>query len=108
MRSIRRSRQPAGLSIPSFLKSAVSNWCPDRQSDQIRRSRTRGIVASLLAFLQIRPYRCEEFDYRFFRRPLRHKPKAIRLARTTDARDCNHLTPREAFQDGHTPHIDMD
>src|SRR6267143_4713749 len=109
MRSIRRSRPPAGLSILPFLKrAAVSSWCPDCQSDQIPRSRTRGIVESLLAFLRIRPSRGEEYDYRFFRRYFRHKSKAIRLARTTDARDCNHRTPRKASQRGYTPHIDMD
>jgi hypothetical protein len=63
MRSIQRSRLPTGLSSLPFLeKVAVSISCPDFQSDQIHRSKTRGTVESLLAILLIRPYRCEECD----------------------------------------------
>jgi len=107
--SIQRSRQPAGLSILPFLKrAAVSSWCPDRQSDQTRGSRTSGVVESLLAFLQIRPYRGEEYDYRFPRCPFRQSCVSVVLASHIDLGLCNHLTPREASQRGYTSQIDMD
>src|ERR1700724_1326486 len=109
MRSIQRSRLTAGLSsLPLLEKAAVSIWCPDCQSDQIRRSRTRGTVESLLVILQIRPYRCQERDYRFFYRSIRSKSKATRPARTTNARDSNLPKPREASKGGHVTHADMD
>jgi predicted Zn-ribbon and HTH transcriptional regulator len=109
VRSIQRSKLPAGMSsVPSLERAAVSIWCPGCQSDQIRRSKTRGIVESILAFLLIRPYRCEECDYRFFRWSIRHKPKATQPARTTNARDYELLTPREASHGGNTPYVDMD
>jgi predicted Zn-ribbon and HTH transcriptional regulator len=95
MRSIQRSRLPLGMSfLPSLERAAASRWCPDCQSDQVRRSRMRGIVESLLAMLLIRPYRCEECDYRFSRWSIRHKPNATRTARRTNGRDRNLLTPR--------------
>ena len=84
MRSIQRSRLTALSSLPLLEKAAVSIWCPDCQSDQIRRSRTRGTVESLLAILLIRPYRCEECDYRFFCWSIQSKSKATRPARTTN------------------------
>jgi hypothetical protein len=63
MRSIQRLRLTAGSSfLPLLEKAEVSIWCPDCRSDQIHRSRTRGIIESLLAILLIRPYRCEECD----------------------------------------------
>src|SRR5882762_1542692 len=66
-------------------KPAVPIWCPDCQSDQIRRSRTRGTVESLLTILPIRPHRCEECDYRFFCWSIRSKSKVTRPARTTNS-----------------------
>jgi predicted Zn-ribbon and HTH transcriptional regulator len=81
MGSIQRAKLPAGLShLPPLERAAVSIWCPECQSDQIRRSRMRGIVESLLAFLLIRPYQCEECDYRFFRWSVRYKANPIPLA----------------------------
>src|ERR1700674_2573351 len=109
MKSMQRSSLPGGLSFRPFLeKAAVSIHCPDRRSDQIRRSRTRGIVESFFAILLIRPYRCEECDYRFFRWSIRHQLKAARSASSSDARDCTLLTPREASHGCHTTHADMD
>jgi hypothetical protein len=99
MRSPRRFGLPAEFSLlPSLKKAAESIWCPDCQSHQIRRSRTRGIIKFLLASLRIRPYRCKECDYRFFRWSLPHQPKSTRLARTTNARDWSPLTPPEMSQ----------
>lgn len=77
MESIRRSRLSVEFSFLPPLKSAVESIeCPDCRSDQIRRSRTRGIVDSFLARLLIRPYRCQECDCRFFRWSIRHRRKA--------------------------------
>jgi hypothetical protein len=70
MRSIQRLRLTAWSSfLPLLEKAEVSIWFPDCRSDQIHRSRTRGTIESLLAILLIRPYRCEECDYRFFAAP---------------------------------------
>jgi len=67
MRYFHWSGLQAGFSLSPILERAgASICCPDCQSDQIRRSKTRGTVESLLAFLRIRPYRCEECDGRFF------------------------------------------
>jgi hypothetical protein len=86
MRSIQRSRMPADTPfLPSRKKDKVSISCPDCQSNLTHESRTRGIVESLLVFLRIRPYRCEQCDYRFFRWSVQHKPKATRSPRTTRA-----------------------
>jgi predicted Zn-ribbon and HTH transcriptional regulator len=85
MGSIQRARLPARLPfLPPLERAAVSIWCPDCQSDQIRRSRMRGIVEPLLAFLLIRPYRCEACDYRFFRWSIRYKAKPIRVEWTNE------------------------
>src|ERR1700694_3197078 len=109
MRYFRRSGLPAGLSFfPILERAGASICCPDCQSDQIRRSKTRGSVESLLAFLQIRPYRCEECDYRFFRWSILGKPKATKPARITDARDSVLLTPRKASQGGNASQAGMD
>lgn len=52
MGSIRRSVLPVELSfLPSLKNAAVSIWCHDCRGDQVRRSRTRGIVEHLLARL---------------------------------------------------------
>src|ERR1700686_4099745 len=108
MRYLHRSGLPAGFSFSPILERAgASICCPDCQSDQIRRSKTRGSVESLLAFLRMRPYRCEECNYRFFRWSIRTKPKATKPARTTNARDCELLTPREASHGGNAPQADM-
>ena len=109
MRSIQRSRLPPNMSfLPSLKKGRVSISCPDCQNDLTYRSRTKGIVEFLLVFLRIRPYRCEQCDYRIFRRSLQHKPKATRLPKTTSARDHQLLAPQEAPNGGHAPHADMD
>src|SRR5271170_8254930 len=93
MRYFQKSGLPAGFSIsPSLERSGAWICCPDCQCDQIRRSKTKGSVESLMAFLRIRPYRCEECDYRFFRWSIRSKPEATKPARTTNARDCILLT----------------
>jgi hypothetical protein len=82
MRSIQRLKLPVGMSfLPSLERAAAARCCTDCQSDQVRRSRTRGIVESLLAVLLIRPYRCEACDCRFFRLSIRHKPKATRASK---------------------------
>jgi hypothetical protein len=94
MRPIQRSRlQDRMFFQPASQRAAASGWCPDTQSDQVHRSTTRGIVECLQAVRLIRPYRCEECDWRFFRRPIRHKTKTARLAKRTNARHCNLLTP---------------
>jgi hypothetical protein len=50
MRSIRRSMLRAELSsLPSLQRVAMSISCPGCRSDQIHRSRTRGIIESLVA-----------------------------------------------------------
>jgi hypothetical protein len=86
MGSIRKSRLAVEFSfLPSLKNAAASVWCPDCQSAQVRRSRTRGIVESLLAGLLIRPYRCEECDCRFFRWSTLHKPKATRRTRRSNS-----------------------
>ena len=82
---IQSARLPAGFShLPPVERTAVSIWCPECQSDQIRRSTMRGIVESLLAFLLIRPYQCEECGYRFFRWSIRYKAKPIQLTWTIE------------------------
>jgi predicted Zn-ribbon and HTH transcriptional regulator len=108
MKSTERPRLTAGMSLaPLLQRAAVPLWCPDCQSDQIQRSKTRGIVQSILAFLLIQPYRSEECDYRFFRWSIRHKPKATQPKRTANAQYCELLTPGEASH-GNTLHADMD
>src|SRR6202521_1068955 len=109
MRSILKSRVPIGMPfVPSLESVAVSIGCPECQSNQVRRSRTRGIAELLLAFLLIQSYRCEECDNRFFRWTIRHKPKPTRPARRTNARDCNLLTSCKTSQHGHAPCTDLD
>src|SRR5580700_4541519 len=109
MRSLRRSRLSADVSVhPSWKRAVVPVSCPDCQSDLTHRSKTRGIVESLLAFLRVRPYRCEECDFRFLSRSAQHKPKATRPARTTNARNYEPLTSQGVSPGGHTPHADMD
>jgi hypothetical protein len=86
MGSIPRSRRSADVrTLPSLKKGKVSILCPYCQSDLTHRSRTRGIVESLLVFLRIRPYRCDECDCRFFRWGVQHKSKATRSPRTMNA-----------------------
>jgi hypothetical protein len=86
MKSIQSSRLRARMSFaPSLERAAVSIWCPDCQNAQVRRSKTRGIVESLLALLLIRPYRCQECDCRFFRWSILHKPKATGPTRRSNA-----------------------
>lgn len=103
-----RARLPADMSLPFLKRRTGSISCPDCQSDLTRRSRTRGVVESLLAFLGIRPHRCEECDYRFFRWAVQHKPRTTRPSRTTNAQDYQLLRPQEASNSGRTPHADMD
>jgi transposase-like protein len=86
MSSIQSSRLSADVSsLPSSKKGKVSISCPFCQSNLIHRSRTRGILESLLVFLRIRPYRCDECDRRFFLRRVQHKSKATRPPRTMNA-----------------------
>lgn len=86
MRSIQRSELLVDVSsLPSLEKGKASISCPGCQSDLTRRSRTRGIVESLLVFLRIRPYRCDECDCRFFRWCVQHKSQATRSPRTMNA-----------------------
>jgi len=86
MRSIQRSRPSADVSsLPSLKMGKVSISCPGCQSDLTHRSRTRGILESLLVFLRIRPYRCDECDCRFFRWRAQRKSKATRLPRRMNA-----------------------
>jgi predicted RNA-binding Zn-ribbon protein involved in translation (DUF1610 family) len=109
MTSIRTSRLPSDVSfLPSVKSAAVPISCPDYQSDLIYRPKTRRIVESLLAFLRIQPYRCEECGFRFFRWSVPNITKATRPARTTNARNCQRLTPQEASNGGHAPQADMD
>lgn len=89
-----RARLPADMSLPFLKRRTVSISCPDCQSDLTRRSRTRGVVESLLAFLGIRPHRCEECDYRFFRWAVQHQPRTTRPTRTTNAQDYQLLRPQ--------------
>jgi len=97
MRYLHTSGMPSGFGFSPILERAGSSiCCPDCQSDEIRRSKTRGTVESLLVLLRIRPYRCEECDYRFFRWSIRSKPKATKPERTTNAPGCELLTPCEA------------
>lgn len=109
MRSLRRSRLPADVSVlPSWKRTAVPISCPDCQNGLTRRSKTRGLVESLLAFLQVRPCRCEASDFRFLRRSAQHAPKTTRPPGRTYARDCQRIMPPETSNGGHTPHPDMD
>jgi transposase-like protein len=57
--------------------------CPSCQSGHIHRSKTRGIVESLLARFRLRPYRCEECDCRFFRRHANRKSKSASFGSPT-------------------------
>jgi transposase-like protein len=83
MRPIQRSRLSADASfLPSLKKGKAWISCPDCQSGRIHRSRTRGIVESLLVFLRIQPYRCDECDYRFFRWCVQNKSRTTRSPRT--------------------------
>jgi len=61
----------------------MSIRCPCCQSHQIYRSRTKGILESLMTRVFVRPYRCLDCDYRFFRWSLKVKPEADRMARTS-------------------------
>jgi hypothetical protein len=56
MTLIQGSRLPSDVSfLPSLKTAAVPISCLGCQSDLIHRSKTKGIVESLLAFLRIRP-----------------------------------------------------
>jgi hypothetical protein len=67
----------------SFERVPVSICCPRCQSDQIHRSRTRGILEHLLTIIFVRPYRCEDCDLRFFRCSMSDKTRPVRLGRTS-------------------------
>jgi len=44
--------------------------CPECHSEQIRRSKRRGIIErDLLSVVGIKPFRCVDCYHRFFRRP---------------------------------------
>jgi hypothetical protein len=58
--------------------------CPNCRSLMTHRSKTKGIVESVLKMAIFRrPFRCEECDSRFFRYCIREKPDADRLIRTS-------------------------
>jgi hypothetical protein len=45
--------------------------CPKCQSKNIRKSKRRGLLESVVSTVaQMRPYRCLSCDSRFFRRPI--------------------------------------
>jgi len=107
--SIQGSRLPSDiLFLPSSKRAAVPVSCPDCQCGRIHRSRTRGTVEFLLAFLRFRPYRCEECDFRFFRWSVQHKLKPARPARIANARNYQQLTTHGASHGGLAPQADMD
>jgi predicted Zn-ribbon and HTH transcriptional regulator len=64
-------------------RDAMSIRCPCCQSDQIHRSKTKGILERVSTIIFVRPYRCVDCDYRFFRWSLRVKPEPGRMARTS-------------------------
>ena len=57
--------------------------CPLCSSKRVYRSRRNGIIErKLLAIIFVRPFRCGECDYRFFRWSLTANPNASRPATT--------------------------
>jgi len=81
----RREIEGPGWVVFSALpeKAAVSNRCPCCQSNQIYRSRTKGILESVMSRIFVRPYRCVDCDCRFFRWSLRAKSASVRVVRTS-------------------------
>ena len=58
--------------------------CPNCQSQMTHRSKTKGILESvLLAAIFVRPFRCEECDTRFLRHSFRKEPGPDRPERTS-------------------------
>ena len=64
-------------------RHAVSIRCPCCQSHQFYRSRTKGILESVMSRIFVRPYRCVDCDCRFFRWSLRAKSASVRVTRTS-------------------------
>jgi hypothetical protein len=61
----------------------MSILCPHCHSRQVRNSRTKGMLESvLLALVFLRPFRCEDCDLRFFHWSI-HKKYRPRRPRTT-------------------------
>lgn len=55
--------------------------CPICHSEQIRRSRRRGIVErAILAMVFVRPFRCEICDFRFFHWSITRNPNSSQSA----------------------------
>jgi transposase-like protein len=70
----------------------MTTRCPLCQSENISKSKRRGLLESLVfTLIHVRPYRCQSCDLRFFRRgrparaqglsPARHK-YSVRLSRS--------------------------
>lgn len=80
--SLRRSIGLLGILLFSFRTPAMPIHCLSCHSKHIHRSKTRGTLEHLLGLLALRPYRCEECDYRFFYYSRlsagRHKPASER------------------------------
>jgi hypothetical protein len=48
--------------------------CPECHSEQLRRSKRRGVIERhLLSIIALKPYRCESCLHRFFRWPARQE-----------------------------------
>jgi len=57
--------------------------CPQCGSEYIRKSRRMGVVEKrLLAVLLVKPFRCEECNFRFFRFSFTANPNPARSATT--------------------------
>lgn len=81
MRPFKRSRAGWAPLLFSSMRPVMSISCPCCQSDHIHRSMPRGILERILAIISLRPYRCEDCDYRFFRFSAKSRP--ARLMRTS-------------------------
>jgi predicted Zn-ribbon and HTH transcriptional regulator len=81
-----RSLRPAVLdrSTRPMRGVSVAIRCPDCHSGHIHRSRTKGVLESvLLATVCLRPFRCEDCDLRFFRWSMEKQSRSHRPARTS-------------------------
>jgi hypothetical protein len=54
----------------------MATYCPQCQSKNIRKSRRRGLLESVVyTLIHVRPYRCQSCDLRFFRWAVPHVPQ---------------------------------
>ena len=59
-----RANQTLGDGLPEH----VNPKCPHCGSESLHQSRRRSIIDHVLRIFELRPYRCEDCDFRFYRR----------------------------------------